>query len=70
MINSGFEKPQTSYRDVLTGFGGTFSSWWTSEISNENNAWSILLGQNHGPSLQKLGGVLGNGISVKCVCDQ
>ena len=48
MRNSSFEKPQTSYRDVLTGFGGSFSTWWTSEISNENNAWSILLGQNHG----------------------
>ena len=70
MRNSSFEKPQTSYRDVLTGFGGSFSTWWTSEISNENNAWSILLGQNHGPSLQMLGGVLGNGISVRCVCDQ
>lgn len=70
MRNSSFEKPQTSYRDVLTGFGGSFSTWWTSEISNENNAWSILLGQNHGPSLQKLGGVFGNGISVRCVCDQ
>jgi uncharacterized protein (TIGR02145 family) len=67
--NTGFDNPKAGYKDILTGFSGLdrFSSWWTSEVSDENNAWSILMGEKWGPKLEKQGGVFGNGISVRCL---
>ena len=67
--NTGFDYPRAGYRDILTGFNGfdQYSSWWTSDISDNNNAWSILIGDKYGPKLEKQGGVFGNGISVRCL---
>lgn len=70
--NTSFDLQIAGYRDILTGFDGRnkFSSWWTSEISNSDNAWSVLIGSNFGPRLQKTGGVFGNGTSVRCILDE
>jgi len=67
--HSGFEYPRAGYRDILTGFSGLneYSSWWASDLSIKNNAWHILVGEKFGPRLMKQGGVLGNGISIRCI---
>ena len=67
--NTGFDLPRAGYRDILTGFAGIddYSSWWTSDISDKNNAYSISIGERWGPKLEKQGGVFGNGISVRCL---
>ena len=67
--NTGFDSPRAGYRDILTGFAGidVYSSWWTSDISDKNDAYSILIGERWGPKLEKQGGVFGNGISVRCL---
>jgi uncharacterized protein (TIGR02145 family) len=68
-IGSGFEMSRIGYRDVLTGFSSSYdsASWWSADLYDENNAWSILMGEKWGPKLLPQGGILGNGIAVRCI---
>lgn len=69
IIGSGFETSRIGYRDVLTGFSSSndSASWWSADLYDERNAWSILMGEKWGPKLLPQGGILGNGIAVRCI---
>jgi len=69
---TGFDFPRAGSRNILTGFSSynEASRWWTSNESNEDSAWCVLIGEEWGPRLFDRSGIFGNGFSVKCLLEK